>query len=173
MTDGITVRILGDFGPFSRMGKSIGYQVEIGQSHFLIDCGAPLFQQIGGHGLKKISGLIITHCHDDHKRWYSDLALFNMYAPDISNKASLITSEDVHADLFRASMPALERSLSKDSKNVVDIPYNDYIHFQIIGPRARYRIVSTDEGNGRRLRQRWVVCSGHSRLSPEHLSAIS
>jgi hypothetical protein len=29
MGDGITVKVLGDFGPFSRMGKSIGYQVII------------------------------------------------------------------------------------------------------------------------------------------------
>ena len=148
MSDGITVRILGDFGPFSRMGKSIGYQLEIGRSSYLLDCGAPLFQQIGGHGLKNIDGLIITHCHDDHKRWFSDLALFNMYAPDISHKILLITSEDVHDDIVRSVMPALEKSLSKDSKNVVDIAYEDYIGFQMIGPRARYRIVAVDEGDG-------------------------
>ena len=149
MIDGINVKILGDFGPFSRMGKSIGYLLEIGQSKYLLDCGAPLFQQIGGHGLKQINGLIITHCHDDHKRWFSDLALFNMYAPDIPNKAFLITSEDVHNDLIKSSMPALEKSLSKDSKNIIDISYEDYIEYQIIGPRARYRIVSIDEGKGK------------------------
>lgn len=76
MNDGITVKILGDYGPFSRMGKSIGYQIVIGGASYLIDCGAPLFQQIGGHGLKEIRGLIITHCHDDHKRWFTDLALY-------------------------------------------------------------------------------------------------
>ena len=127
MIDGITARILGDFGPFSRMGKSIGYQLDIGQSRYLLDCGAPLFQQIGGHGLKYIDGLIITHCHDDHKRWLTDLVLFNMYANDISRKILLITSEDVHDDIFKAVMPALEKSLSKDSKNVIDIAYEDYI----------------------------------------------
>ena len=37
MSDGITVKVLGDFGPFSRMGKSIGYQVTIGKSSYLID----------------------------------------------------------------------------------------------------------------------------------------
>lgn len=149
MIDGINVKILGDFGPFSRMGKSIGYLLEIGQFRYLLDCGAPLFQQIGGHGLKQINGLIITHCHDDHKRWFSDLALFNMYAPDIPNKAFLITAEDVHSDLIKSSMPALEKSLSKDSKNIIDISYEDYIEYQIIGPRARYRIVSIDEGKGK------------------------
>ena len=149
MIDGITARILGDFGPFSRMGKSIGYQLDIGQSSYLLDCGAPLFQQIGGHGLKHIDGLIITHCHDDHKRWFSDLALFNMYAPDVSHKISLITSEDVHDDIVKATMPAIEKSLSKDSKNVIDIAYEDYIGYRMIGPKARYRIASIDEGAGK------------------------
>ena len=149
MADGITIHILGDYGPFSRMGKSIGYQITIGRSRFLIDCGAPLFQQIGGHGLKGIKGLIITHCHDDHKRWFSDLALFNMYAPDVSGRVCLLTSEDVHDELIKASVPALGKSLSGDSKTIVDIPYESCIDYRVLGPRARYRIVIRDEGNGK------------------------
>ena len=121
MTDGITVRILGDFGPFSSMGKSITYQITIGRSIYLIDCGAPLFQQIGSQGLKEIKGLILTHCHDDHKRWFTDLALFNMYAPDISNRIFFLTSEDIYDELVKSSGPALDRSLSNDSKNIIDI----------------------------------------------------
>lgn len=148
MSDGITLTILGDFGPFSRMGKSIGYKIEIGRHSYLIDCGAPLFQQIGGHGLKEIDGLIITHCHDDHKRWFSDLALFNLYAPDVSGKIFLMASEDVHNDIKTASMPALGKSLSPDSMRVVDIPYDEYIDYRTIGPRARYRIESADTGGG-------------------------
>lgn len=149
MIDGITVHILGDFGPFSRMGKSIGYQVEIGDFICLVDCGAPLFQQIGGHKLKNINGIIVTHCHDDHKRWFSDLALFNLYAPDVHHRVSLLTSEDIHNGIVRASMPALEKSLSADSKTVVDIPYEAYVSPLMLGPKARYRIVARDEGNGR------------------------
>ncbi|MEC4686473.1 MAG: MBL fold metallo-hydrolase [Nitrospirota bacterium] len=149
MTDGITVRILGDFGPFSSMGKSITYQITIGRSIYLIDCGAPLFQQIGSQGLKEIKGLIITHCHDDHKRWFTDLALFNMYAPDISNKIFFLTSEDIHNELIRSSGPALDRSLSNDSKNIIDIACEEYTDFRIVGPRAKYRIVSVDEGDGK------------------------
>lgn len=149
MADGITIRILGDYGPFSRMGKSIGYQITIGQSSYLLDCGAPLFQQIGGHALKGVKGLIITHCHDDHKRWFTDLALFNKYAPDFLSRVHLITSEDVHDELLMSSGPALDRSLSGDSKNVIDISCEDYIDYRILGPRARYRIVKTDEGNGK------------------------
>src|SRR5512145_497174 len=93
---GIEVSVLGDYGPFSRIGKSIGYQVTIGRSSFLVDCGSPVFQKIGGHGLKDIKGLIITHCHDDHKRWFTDFALFNRYAPDIDRRVSLFTSDDVN-----------------------------------------------------------------------------
>jgi ribonuclease BN (tRNA processing enzyme) len=139
----------GDFGPFSSMGKSIGYQITIGGGRYLIDSGAPLFQQIGGHGLKNINGLIVTHCHDDHKRWFTDLALFNMYAQDISERIFLLTSEDVYHELIRASGPALDRSLSEDSQKVIDIAYDQYINYHMIGPRAKYRIVSHDEGKGK------------------------
>ena len=149
MVDGIVVKVLGDYGPFSRIGKSIGYQVTIGQSSYLVDCGAPLFQQLGGHKLKAINGLIVTHCHDDHKRWFSDYALFNRYAPDISNKLCLLTSEGINEELIKASGPALDRSLSYDSKNVIDIAYEDYVDYKIIGPLAKYRVISRDEGNGK------------------------
>lgn len=146
MTDGITVHILGDFGPFSRMGKSIGYLLEIGSSRYLIDCGAPLFQQIGGHGLKYIEGLIITHCHEDHKRWFTDLALFHRYSADISRRVLLITSESVHDDVRYSSMLALGKSLSPDSKKIIDIAYDEFVECRTMGPKARYRITATDEG---------------------------
>lgn len=149
MSDGITVKILGDFGPFSRMGKSIGYQVTVGQSSYLVDCGSPLFQQIGGQELKKIKGLIITHCHDDHKRWFTDLALFHMYVSDPNSRILFITSEEVKGEILFASGPALDRSLSADSKKIIDIAHEDYIRHRIIGPRAKYRIVSVDGGAGK------------------------
>lgn len=147
-TEGIVVRVLGDYGPFSTMGKSIGYQVSIGNSSFLVDCGSPLFQQIGGHGLKSIRGLIITHCHDDHKRWFTDLALFNLYAPDIQHKLPLFTSETINDALHVSSGPALNTSLSGDSKTVVDLEYGDYIDFKALGPRPKYRIARRDIGAG-------------------------
>ena len=131
------------------MGKSISYQIILGQSSYLVDCGSPLFQQIGGQGLKKIKGLIITHCHDDHKRWFTDLALFNMYSPGAMPKILFITSEEVNDEIIRASGAALDRSLSADSKKVIDIAYEDYVRYQMIGPRAKYHIVSADEGGGK------------------------
>jgi ribonuclease BN (tRNA processing enzyme) len=107
-----------------------------------------LFQQIGGHGLKDIKGLIITHCHDDHKRWFTDLSLFNRYAPDILHKLPVLTSEAINEGLIASSGPALYTSLSEDSKKVVDLAYDDYIDFRLLAPRAKYRIVRRDTGAG-------------------------
>ena len=170
MADGITVRFLGDFGPFSRMGKSIGYQITVGNSRFLLDCGAPLFQQIGGHGLKEIKGLILTHCHDDHKRWFSDLSLFSRYAPDVVQRIFLMTSEDVYAELVKAACPSLDRSLSPDAKRVIDIPFADYIEYTIIGPRARYRIAACSEKN---CREGFSVVDGNGdTVAPEQAKVV-
>ena len=88
----IDVWVLGDFGPFSRTGKSIGYLAKPADDSFLVDCGAPLFDMLGGHEINAIDGLIVTHCHDDHKRWFTDLALFHLYAPDIDKKLFLLTT---------------------------------------------------------------------------------
>ena len=149
MNDGITVRILGDSGPFSKLGKSIGYQITVGQSTYLFDCGATLFQQIGGKSLKNIKGIIISHCHDDHKRWFTDLAIFKRYARDITSKVHLIASEDVNTELFSMAQPALDRTLSDDSLTVIDVPYEKYVDYTMLGPAAKYRIVSRDEEEGR------------------------
>lgn len=142
MNKGITVRILGDSGPFSKVGKSIGYMVTIGQSNFVLDCGAQIFEQIGGEGLKSIKGLIITHCHDDHKRWFTDFAIYHRYDHSIHHKVPLYTSEAVSKELCKMSEPALDMSLSDDSRQIIDISCESYISSNILGPRARYRIVS-------------------------------
>lgn len=149
MIDGISIRILGDFGPFSKMGKSIGYEISIGDSVYLLDCGSPMFQQIGGSKLKDIKGIFITHCHDDHKRWFTDLALFHRYAPEVAFNIFLMTSEDIYSELMTACGSALDRSLSNDSKTIIDIPIKEYLDYQVLGPRAKYRIESKDEGNGK------------------------
>jgi glyoxylase-like metal-dependent hydrolase (beta-lactamase superfamily II) len=149
MKNGIKVRILGDFAPFSMMGKSIGYEVTIGDSIYLVDCGAPLFQQIGGTNLKNIKGIIVTHCHDDHKRWFTDICLFHRYGPQAGSKVFLLTSEEVRDELFKSSRNALDRGFSADSKTIIDIPIKDYVTDRVIGPRARYRLVSEGEGKGK------------------------
>jgi hypothetical protein len=151
------------------MGKSIGYLVTIGDTSFLVDCGSPLFQQIGGHGLKSIRGLIITHCHDDHKRWFSDLALFNKYAPDFGQRIALFTSEKVNEGLMVSAGPPLETSLSADSKRVVDLAYDDYIDFHPLGPRARYRIVCHRSGGVATLS---VVDSRGATVGPDRAKIV-
>lgn len=148
ITSGISVKVLGDYGPFSRIGKSIGYQVTIGESCYLVDCGSPVFQKFGGHGLKKIKGLIITHCHDDHKRWFSDFALFNRYAPDVDHKLHLMTSERINGGLVESSLQALAMSLSFDCKQVIDIPYEEYVDFTAIAPRPKFRIEQITDAPG-------------------------
>jgi ribonuclease BN (tRNA processing enzyme) len=147
-SSGISVRVLGDYGPFSRIGKSIGYQVTIGESCYLIDCGSPVFQKFGGHGLKAIKGLIITHCHDDHKRWFSDFALFNRYAPDVEHRLPLMTSESVNQGLETGSSSALSMSLDIDCMRVIDIAYEEYIDFTCIAPKPKYRIEQKLEKDG-------------------------
>jgi hypothetical protein len=149
MNKGITIRILGDSGPFSKAGKSIGYLITIGQSSYILDCGAQLFQHLEAVGLKTFKGMLISHCHDDHKRWFTDLAIFYRYAPDITGKIPLLTSEEVGSELWRMSEPALDRTLSEDSKRIIDIAYNKYINYTMLGPRARYRIFSKEEDDGR------------------------
>ncbi len=146
MADGITIQTHGDYGPFSTMGKSIGYQVTIGKSSYLVDCGSPVFQQIGIHKIENIKGLLVTHCHDDHKRWFTDLALFYRYTFGVSQRIFFLTSERVNEEISRASGPALDKSLSYDSKSVIDIAYGEYVDYRMIGPQAKYRIVAKNEG---------------------------
>lgn len=149
MADGITIQTHGDYGPFSTMGKSIGYQVTIGNSSYLVDCGSPVFQQIGIHKIENIKGLLVTHCHDDHKRWFTDLALFYRYTFGVSQRIFFLTSERVNEEISRASGPALDKSLSYDSKSVIDIAYGEYVDYKMIGPQAKYKIVAKNEGEGR------------------------
>lgn len=170
MSDGVTIRILGDFGPFSRIGKSIGYLVSRGGRSYLIDCGSPLFHEISGHELKVVDGLVITHCHDDHKRWFTDLALFYRYARDLNQRLHLITAEEIHSELMKSCGPALDRSLSPDSKRVIDIPEDEYVHYRILGPRSRYRIVVRNEGSGKT--GLYVIDGAGNRVGPEKAKVI-
>lgn len=170
MSDGITIKILGDFGPFSRIGKSIGYQILRGGHSYLIDCGSPLFHEISGHELKIVDGLFITHCHDDHKRWFTDLVLFYMYARDVHQKLLLLTSDDIHGELIKSSGPALDRSLSQDSKKVIDIPHDEYVQYRMLGPQARYKIVVRHEGNGKT--GLYVLDSAGNKVEPEKAKIV-
>ena len=137
---GIRIDIIGDSGPFSEIGKSIGYRINVKGSEYLIDCGAPPFQHLGLDGISHLKGLFITHSHEDHKRWLTDLALFRYYESQHTRRLPVITTETVHEELYKTSKAALERSLSIDSKRIIDIPYEDFIEPIIIGPKSKYKI---------------------------------
>jgi ribonuclease BN (tRNA processing enzyme) len=149
MAKGIIVKILGDQGPFSNIGQSIGYLLTVGGSSYLLDIGSPIFHQLSWDDLKNIKGVMLTHCHDDHKRWFTDYALFCKYVLNAEKKA-FITTEDIYEEAIRSSSAALDRSLSSDSKRIIDIGNDEYFTFNMLGPKARYRITSIDGGNGRR-----------------------
>ena len=144
MSKGITVRVLGDSGPFSKTGDSVGYLITIGEANYILDCGAPLFKKIDEYILKSINGLIVTHCHDDHKRWYTDFAIFHKYKNYKNSKVPVFATGEVITELCKLSEPPLDRSLSSDSKTVIDIPCEEYIQYRTLGPKDKYMIVRKD-----------------------------
>ena len=165
MAGGIEILVLGDYGPFAEPGKGIGYQVFVNGDNYLLDLGAPFFQQIGAEGLGQLSGVIVTHCHDDHKRWFTDLALQYMYTPSLRRRVKLITTDTVAEEVKSSSGAALNKSLDATSKRVVDIAYEDYAEHVPIGPRARYRIVMQEGG--------WrVVDSRGKRVAPDRAKVV-
>ena len=170
MDNNICVKILGDFGPFSREGRCISYEIEVCGDNYLIDCGAPLFKQLGGHHLKEVKGLFITHCHDDHKRWFTDLAIFHRYAKDVFHKLALYTTENLNDELKKSSSAALANTLTNCRKQVTGVKYDEYVDFRVIGPQPLYRIISRDEGEGRR--QLYVVNRENDIIGPEQAKIV-
>ncbi len=137
--DGIEIEILGDAAPFSEIGRSICYRVAVGARSYLIDCGAPVFKYLGTDGVEAIQGIIETHCHDDHKRWLTDIALYRYYGPGHS-PLRVLSHGPILEELEQSARPALERTLSDDSKRVVQHSYQTFINPQLLGPRPIYRI---------------------------------
>ncbi len=148
MKGDIFFEVLGNTGPFSMAGESSGYKVSANGSHYLLECGAPIFPSLGFHGVAQIKGLFASHSHEDHKRWFTDLVLFCFYNPSIRHKVRLITAEPVMEEYHKNSKAALERSLSPDSKRIVDIPFEDMVEKVVIGPRSKYFVNLETEGNG-------------------------
>ena len=161
---GIKVRVLGASNPFSKTGRSSGYLVSIKGKTFLVDCGAPIFELLTWSEIEELAAVLATHSHDDHRRWFTDLVLFRFYVCRNSPKLKLMTSERIHEQFKQTSKSALEMSLSFDSKQVVDVPYSQFVDTVILGPRAKYYIdhssLTTNKlGN-------WRVLDRHGNIIP-------
>ncbi len=171
-TEGITIEFLGDSSAFSRARRSTSYLISACGSKYLVDCGASVFQRLSGHQIPKIKGVLLTHAHDDHKRHFTDIALFKYYAPDIQGKLTLITTDPVHQAVRQSSTPAVSISLSSDSKRVVDIPYEDFVDVVVLGPRAKFRIREFEEVGEDRLFRPRVVDSEGTVLDPSQAKVV-
>ncbi|MHC5057385.1 MAG: MBL fold metallo-hydrolase [Planctomycetota bacterium] len=148
---GLRIEVFGDSSLFTRVGKGVSYLVRAGGSEYLLDCGATPFRSLGHEGLKRLRGVVVTHSHEDHRRWFTDLVLYLHYHPDLRRRLTLITSEAIHEEYEKNSKGALERSLSADSRRVVDVPYSDFVEKVRLGPRAKYRV------------EQRAVCGGEGR----------
>lgn len=148
MAHDIVFDVIGNTSAFSLMGESSGYMVTVNNRSYLLDCGSPIFPSLGYQGIANIKGIFATHSHEDHKRWFTDIVLFTFYNPLYKHKVRLISSEVILEEFAKNSKGALGRSLSPDSKRIIDIPYEDMVEETIIGPRSKYRIVLRETGKG-------------------------
>ncbi len=169
-SEGIRIDVLGDSGPFSASGKSVGYRISRKGISYLIDTGAAVFREIGKEGILAIRGVFGTHSHEDHKRWFSDIALFRTYSPDSPGRLRLITSELIHEEYHKNSKGTMERSLSDDSKRLVDIPYDDFVEKVLIGPTSRYRIAYRDQVKS--AKEPCVVVDSQNRRVPAAMAKV-
>lgn len=140
--------VVGNTSPFSMAGESSGYMITANDHSYLLECGSKVFPFLGFTGIEKIQGLFCSHSHEDHKRWFTDIVLFRYYSVESKDRVRLITSETVLEEYQKNSKGALERSLSSDSKRVVDIPFDDMVESTIIGPRSKYYIHLEPGGDG-------------------------
>lgn len=140
--------MIGNTSAFSMMGESSGYMIAVNDHVYLLECGTPIFPILGYKGIAKIKGIFGTHSHEDHKRWFTDIVLFTFYNPLLKHKLRLISSEVILEEYAKNSKAALERSLSADSKRVVDIPYESMVENIVIGPKSKYVVHLRADGNG-------------------------
>ena len=166
MSHDIVFDVIGNTSPFSLMGESSGYMVTVNHRSYLLDCGSPIFPSLGYQGIANIRGIFATHSHEDHKRWFTDIVLFTFYNPLYKHKVQLMSSEVILEEFAKNSKGALGRSLSPDSKRIIDIPYEDMVEETVIGPRSRYRIVLRETGKGSfryQVEDRWGQVLGPER----------
>ncbi|MGH7143484.1 MAG: hypothetical protein ACREJ2_05035 [Planctomycetota bacterium] len=134
----IFVEALGDSPMFSDYGKNTSFLIYAGYKKFLIDCGANPFARLGHDGLANLGALIVTHSHDDHRRWFTEMALYRFYHPGIKLKLPVVATETVLEELCISGQSALERTLTPDRKLATETPMEEFIEQIPIGPRAKY-----------------------------------
>ncbi|HJX35078.1 MAG TPA: hypothetical protein VJ373_07880 [Desulfatiglandales bacterium] len=148
MSRDIIFDVLGNTSAFSLMGESSGYMITVNNHAYLLECGSPIFPFLGYKGIAGIKGIFCSHSHEDHKRWFTDAVLFTFYNPLLKHRLRLISSEVILEEFAKNSKGALERSLSHDSKRIVDIPYGQMVEEMVIGPRKRYFINLAGSNDG-------------------------
>ena len=148
MNHDLEFEVIGNTSPFSLMGESSCYMITVNGRSYLLDCGTPIFPYLGYQGISEIRGIFATHSHEDHKRWFTDIVLFSFYNPVLKNKVRLISSETILDEYAKNSKGALERTLSFDSKKVIDVPYENMVEPIVIGPKSKYFINLRRGGSG-------------------------
>jgi putative transposase len=148
MSHDIEFEVIGNTSPFSLMGESSCYLITVNSRSYLLDCGTPIFPYLGYQGISEIKGIFATHSHEDHKRWFTDIVLFSFYNPVLKSKVRLVSSETILDEYAKNSKGALERTLSFDSKKVIDVPYENMVEPIVIGPRSKYFINLKKGGSG-------------------------
>ncbi len=166
----IEIRIVGDSGPFSRLGKSIGYHLIADEAEFLVDCGGPVFQMLGEQGLERIDGIVATHTHEDHKRWFTDICLFNKFPGTTDEPINLLASRRILEDYRHCSATALEQTLGPDSRRIVNYSFEDFARPMLIAPEPKYRIVKPEHPKNK---DDWQVVDQRGNiLGPEQARVI-
>jgi ribonuclease BN (tRNA processing enzyme) len=136
----IILDVIGNTTAFSLVGESSGYLITVNGHQYLLECGAQVFPALGYRGLDRIKGIFASHSHEDHRRWFTDIVLYNYYDSKSGQRVRLISAESVLEEYHKNSKGALERSLSQDSKRVIDIPYEHMVEEVVLGPKSRYFI---------------------------------
>ncbi len=166
MKSDIILDVIGNTTAFSLVGESSGYLITVNGHRYLLECGAQIFPALGYRGLDLIKGIFASHSHEDHRRWFTDIVLYNYYDSKSSRRVRLISAESVLEEYHKNSKGALERSLSPDSKQVIDVPYERMVEAVLLGPRSRYAIVldTVDTGCYRyRVKDRGATSSARKR----------
>jgi hypothetical protein len=172
LNEGIRIDFIGDSGPFSRSGKSIGYRITVKGAEYLLDLGGPVFSFLGPEGIGDVRGVFATHSHEDHRRWFTDVALFMRYSPQIDHRLRLITTETVHEEWEKNARAALERTLSFDQKHIIEVPYETFVEKALIGPRSLFRVAPVPARGAKEGRTWRVVDASDEIVGPAQAKVV-